>query len=173
MRGIAARCGLSVSGIYHYYTSKQQMLARTLGLTMADRMHRTQAARADGHDPAERFSLLIENPRCSTRTGGNSDSSGQARCAAWTPAIARRSPSCNPGAVLAARLSPAELPLPTASSARRPPWCGQCGQATRMLDYHGDAPRPRPRCEGSAKQVIALHPRQRTTTPPPPSADTP
>jgi hypothetical protein len=52
----------------------------------------------------------------------------------------------NPYAVLAARLSPAELPLPRARSTR-PPWCGECDQVTRMLDYHGDAPRPCPRCK--------------------------
>lgn len=61
VRGIAARCGLSASGIYHYYTSKQQMLARIMDLTMADLVWRAQAARADGHDPVERFSRLIEN----------------------------------------------------------------------------------------------------------------
>ena len=38
----------------------------------------------------------------------------------------------NPYAVLAARLSPAELPAPPARPAR-PPWCGECDQATRML----------------------------------------
>jgi hypothetical protein len=47
-------------------------------------------------------------------------------------------------AVLAARLSPVELPARAARSAR-PPWCGECDQVTRMLDYHGDAPRPCPR----------------------------
>jgi hypothetical protein len=52
----------------------------------------------------------------------------------------------NPYAVLATRLSPAELPGPPARSAR-PPWCGECNQVTRMLDYHGDAPRPCPRCK--------------------------
>jgi hypothetical protein len=51
----------------------------------------------------------------------------------------------NPGAVLAARLSKAELPPPPAP--RRPPWCGECDQATRMLDFDGDAPRPCPRCK--------------------------
>jgi AcrR family transcriptional regulator/DNA-binding XRE family transcriptional regulator len=61
VRGIAARCGLSVSGIYHYYTSKQQMLVRILDLTMTDLMRRSHAARADGRDPVERFSRLIEN----------------------------------------------------------------------------------------------------------------
>jgi hypothetical protein len=43
--------------------------------------------------------------------------------------------------VLAARLSPAELPAPPARPAR-PPWCGECDQATRMLGFDGDAPRP-------------------------------
>lgn len=52
----------------------------------------------------------------------------------------------NPSAVLAARLSPAELRAPAAQSAR-PPWCGECDQVTRMLDYHGDAPRPCPKCK--------------------------
>jgi hypothetical protein len=52
----------------------------------------------------------------------------------------------NPYAVLSARLSPGELPSPSAGSAR-PPWCGECDQMTRMLDYLGDAPRPCPRCK--------------------------
>jgi hypothetical protein len=50
----------------------------------------------------------------------------------------------NPFAVLATRLSAAELPPPTRPG--RPPWCGECDQVTRMLDYHGDAPRPCPTC---------------------------
>lgn len=61
VRGIAARCGLSVSGIYHYYTSKQQMLVRILDLTMVDLMTRAHAARAEGRDPVERFCRLIEH----------------------------------------------------------------------------------------------------------------
>ena len=61
VRGIAARCGLSVSGIYHYYTSKQQMLATILDLTMAELLMRARAAQAEGRDPVERFSLLIEH----------------------------------------------------------------------------------------------------------------
>jgi Helix-turn-helix domain len=52
----------------------------------------------------------------------------------------------NAYAVLAARLSPAELPAPSMRSTR-PPWCGECDEVTRMLDYHGDAPRPCPRCK--------------------------
>jgi hypothetical protein len=55
----------------------------------------------------------------------------------------------NSYAVLAARLSPAELPAPPARPAR-PPWCGECDQATRMLGFDGDAPRPCPRCKRAA-----------------------
>jgi hypothetical protein len=54
----------------------------------------------------------------------------------------------NPYAVLAVRLSRTELPAPSARSTR-PPWCGECDQVTRMLDYHGDAPRPCPRCKAN------------------------
>ncbi|MFC5993514.1 helix-turn-helix domain-containing protein [Pseudonocardia hispaniensis] len=61
VRGIAARCGLSVSGIYHYYTSKQQMLLTILDLTMTELLMRARAAQAEGRDPVERFSLLIEH----------------------------------------------------------------------------------------------------------------
>lgn len=61
VRGIAARCGLSVSGIYHYYTSKQQMLLTILDLTMTELLVRAGAAQAEGRDPVERFSLLIEH----------------------------------------------------------------------------------------------------------------
>lgn len=60
VRGIAARAGLSVSGIYHYYTSKQHMLVTILDLTMADLLARSRAAHEEGHDPVERFCLLVE-----------------------------------------------------------------------------------------------------------------
>jgi Helix-turn-helix domain len=53
----------------------------------------------------------------------------------------------NPYAVLAARLSPAELPQPRDSAPRRPPWCGECDERTRMLGFDDDAPRPCPRCK--------------------------
>jgi hypothetical protein len=52
----------------------------------------------------------------------------------------------NPYAVLAARLSPAELPAPPARAVR-PPWCGQCDERTRMLDFDGNSPAPCPRCK--------------------------
>ena len=55
----------------------------------------------------------------------------------------------NPYAVLAARLAPAELPPPSAQRPSRPPWCGECDQATRMLGFDGDAPRSCPRCKPS------------------------
>jgi len=55
----------------------------------------------------------------------------------------------NPNAVLAARLGPAEL-SPPAARPTRPPWCGDCDQVTRMLDYHSDAPRPCLRCKSTA-----------------------
>jgi hypothetical protein len=56
----------------------------------------------------------------------------------------------NPYAVLAARLAPAEMPLPHTRRASRPPWCGACDEATRMLGFDGDAPRPCPRCKPPA-----------------------
>jgi AcrR family transcriptional regulator/DNA-binding XRE family transcriptional regulator len=61
VRGIAKRCGLSVSGIYHYYSSKQQMLVCLMDFTMIDLLARARAARAEGRDPVERFCLLVEN----------------------------------------------------------------------------------------------------------------
>jgi hypothetical protein len=56
----------------------------------------------------------------------------------------------NPYAVLAARLAPAELPLPHTQRPSRPPWCGECDERTRMLGFDGDAPRPCPRCKPAA-----------------------
>jgi len=56
----------------------------------------------------------------------------------------------NPYAVLAARLSPAELPPPLTQRSPRPPWCGECDRATRMLGFDGDAPRPCPHCKPAA-----------------------
>jgi Helix-turn-helix domain len=51
----------------------------------------------------------------------------------------------NPYAVLAARLSSAELPARPVRPAR-PPLCGGCDERTRLLGFDGDAPRPCPRC---------------------------
>ncbi|MGW2523488.1 TetR family transcriptional regulator [Streptomyces sp. NPDC001617] len=61
VRDIAARAGLSVSGMYHYHVSKQQMLVTILDHTMSDLSLRARAARREGRDPVERFSALVEN----------------------------------------------------------------------------------------------------------------
>lgn len=61
VRTIAARAGLSVAGIYHHYTSKQQLLVTILELTMAELLARARGAQAEGRDPVERFGLHIEN----------------------------------------------------------------------------------------------------------------
>ena len=53
----------------------------------------------------------------------------------------------NPYAVLAAPLSPAELPPQQRQRPARPPWCGECDEVTRMLGFDGDAPRPCPHCK--------------------------
>jgi hypothetical protein len=53
----------------------------------------------------------------------------------------------NPYAVLAARLSPAELPPPQQQRSARPSWCGQCDEVTRMLGFDGDTPHPCPHCK--------------------------
>ncbi|MET8948274.1 TetR family transcriptional regulator [Streptomyces sp. NPDC004542] len=61
VRAIARRCGMSIAGLYHHYSGKQEMLRRILDLTMTDLLHRSRAARAEGRDPVERFCLLVEN----------------------------------------------------------------------------------------------------------------
>jgi len=60
IRTIAARAGLSVSGLYHYYESKYDMLVALLDRTMADLDARVRAARAEGRDPLQRVALLVE-----------------------------------------------------------------------------------------------------------------
>jgi AcrR family transcriptional regulator/transcriptional regulator with XRE-family HTH domain len=61
VRQIAQRCGMSVSGLYHHYASKQEMLRRILQLAMTDLSNRSCAAREEGADPVQRFCLLVEN----------------------------------------------------------------------------------------------------------------
>jgi Helix-turn-helix domain len=68
----------------------------------------------------------------------------RALSAGWTPAAlaaftgANTSGVRNPYAVLAARLSPAELPEPPVRWPPRPPWCGTCDEPTRRRqDAHG------------------------------------
>jgi AcrR family transcriptional regulator len=60
MRDIGRRAGLSVPGLYHHHASKQDLLVALLDLTMDDLLARSRAARAEGRDPVERFTLLVE-----------------------------------------------------------------------------------------------------------------
>lgn len=60
IRTIAARAGLSVSGLYHYYESKYDMLVALLDRTMVDLDARVRGARAEGADPLQRVALLVE-----------------------------------------------------------------------------------------------------------------
>ncbi len=76
--------------------------------------------------------------------------------AGWTPQTLAAFTGANtdgirsPYAVLTARLSPRELASPPGRHPARPPWCGECDQATRMLGFDGDAPRPCARCKPAA-----------------------
>jgi AcrR family transcriptional regulator len=60
IRDIAHRAGLSVPGLYHYYPSKQRMLAELFNRSMTDLLQRSRSALAEGRVAAERFALLIE-----------------------------------------------------------------------------------------------------------------
>ena len=73
--------------------------------------------------------------------------------AGWAPAALAQFVGANtagvrsPAAVLATRLSPAELPAPPGGAQARPPWCGACDERTRMLGrYDGETPSRCPRC---------------------------
>jgi hypothetical protein len=57
----------------------------------------------------------------------------------------------NPYAVLAVRLSAAELPPPPGQLPPRPPWCGECDERTRMVGFYSEAPHPCPRCKPTAR----------------------
>lgn len=84
--------------------------------------------------------------------------------AGWTPATlasftgANTGGVRNPYAVLAARLSPSQLPEPPAAMpAVRPPWCGKCDERTRRREDAdgGDAGRC-PACHPLARQALAV-----------------
>jgi hypothetical protein len=80
----------------------------------------------------------------------------------WTPTALAAFTGANtdrvrsPYAVLAARLSPAELPAPHRRPAR-PPWCGECDEVTRMIGFDSDAPWPCPRCKTTGLPEKARH----------------
>lgn len=61
VRDIARAAGLSVSGLYHYYASKQNILCTIFDIAASDLLERANAARDDGRDPVTRFCLLIEH----------------------------------------------------------------------------------------------------------------
>lgn len=61
VRDVARECDRSVSGIYHHYASKHEMLRSILDLGVAELLERAGAARAEGRDPVERFSNMVES----------------------------------------------------------------------------------------------------------------
>ncbi len=61
MRRISARCGMSVPGIYNYYSSKQHILVDILDRTMLDLEWRADAALAGSETAVGRFCALVEN----------------------------------------------------------------------------------------------------------------
>lgn len=86
--------------------------------------------------------------------------------AGWAPAALAAFVSANtagvrsPAAVLAARLSPAELPAPVGPARARPAWCGDCSEQTRRLQRAdgadaGRCPRCHPLAAGSAGEGAA------------------
>ena len=85
VRDVARECGRSVSGIYHHYPSKQEMLRKILDLGVTELLigpgwhARRAVTRSSGSV------LWSSRSSCSTPTGRKWDSSGRARCAAWIP----------------------------------------------------------------------------------------
>ena len=62
VRAIAAKAGLSVPGLYHYYSSKQEIFATLLRMSNDEVMSRSRAALASaGPAPRDRFAALVEN----------------------------------------------------------------------------------------------------------------
>lgn len=60
MRSIAIQANRSVPGVYHHYSSKQELLVRILDITMTDLIWRVEGARDEGSDPIEKISLIVE-----------------------------------------------------------------------------------------------------------------
>jgi hypothetical protein len=84
--------------------------------------------------------------------------------AGWAPAVLAEFVGANtagiriPAAVLAARLSPAELPPPHGQARARPPWCGadDCDERTRRLQHADGTDAGRcPRCHPLAAEHAA------------------
>ncbi len=60
MRTLAAHIGVSVSSIYHHYADKQQLLVRTLDVTMSELWWRVAAARKEAGNSREEVALIVE-----------------------------------------------------------------------------------------------------------------
>jgi len=60
MRTIAQRAGMSLSGVYHYYPSKQLILVTILDLTMDEVEWRTHGAAAEAVGPLRRLQCEVE-----------------------------------------------------------------------------------------------------------------
>ncbi|MEG9224587.1 TetR family transcriptional regulator [Aeromicrobium sp. Sec7.5] len=60
IREIAEQAHLSVAGIYHHHPSKQALLVALMESGMHELLDRSEAARAEGHDPLDRVCLLVE-----------------------------------------------------------------------------------------------------------------
>lgn len=89
----------------------------------------------------------------------------------WTPAALAAFAGANTAgvrnayAVLAARLSPAQLPQPPRPLPARPPWCGSCDQRTRRRQHaDGDDAGRCPACHplADAREVTATLASHRT-----------
>lgn len=60
MRTLAARIGISVPAIYHYYADKQQLLVRILDVAMSELHWRVAAARAQAETSRDEVALIVE-----------------------------------------------------------------------------------------------------------------
>jgi AcrR family transcriptional regulator len=62
VRDIARRAGLSVSGLYHHYPSKQEMLVGLTDAAIEELLARSRAAEAEaGRSPSARFDAVVES----------------------------------------------------------------------------------------------------------------
>lgn len=60
MRSIAKLAQMSVSGVYHHYESKQELLVKILDITMDDLIWRMESAREEGPDVVQRIVLSVQ-----------------------------------------------------------------------------------------------------------------
>ncbi|WP_229746210.1 TetR/AcrR family transcriptional regulator [Rhodococcoides trifolii] len=62
VRDIARRAGLSVSGLYHHYPSKQELLVGLTDAAIEELIGRSRAAEAEaGPSPSARFDAVVES----------------------------------------------------------------------------------------------------------------